>query len=323
MTMAILCVRRTCVPPGVQWTAPEVRAGSEAAGRVTTVESDVYMVGGLGYELLTGGTTPFHWLLGNPHLLAQRLVSAVPVEIPDCPPVPGLLRLNVLEALAAAKRAVPWCVQADGTPGSAGRLEELKGVVGECLAGEPGVRPKLPALLSTLEDLEQREVAEAREVGSPGGGSSGVTTPASAGPVSSVLPPPLPVSTTSPSSATAGHSSPAGVCGWWAFVRVLWRFLVADAWCLVPVSLCAAAGLPGASFKRGDVLDALDAVGVSPDLQDAVARGLAGCRVIAGDRLAAVLHQAGVPERLALRVEDHLVRAACGILRARVDVTGS
>ncbi len=91
----------------------------------------------------------------------------------------------------------------------------------------------------------------------------------------------------------------------------------------MPLSLGAAAGLPGASFKRGDVLDALDAVGVSADLQDAVARGLAGCRVIAGDRLAAVLRQAGVPERLALRVEDRLVRSACGILRARVDVMAS
>jgi hypothetical protein len=155
----------------VQWTAPEVRAGSEATGRVATVESDVYMVGGLAYELLTGGTTPFHWLLGNPQLLAQRLVSASPVEIPDCDAtVPGLLHLNVLEALAAGKRAVPWCVQADGTPGSAGRLEELKGVVGECLAREPGVRPKLPALLATLEDLQEREVAETRAVDTPGGG---------------------------------------------------------------------------------------------------------------------------------------------------------
>jgi hypothetical protein len=93
-----------------------------------------------------------------------------------------------------------------------------------------------------------------------------------------------------------------------------------DEWCLVPLSLGAAAGLPGASFKRGDVLDALDAVGVSADLQDAVASGLAGCRVIAGDRLAAVLRQAGVPERLALRVEDRLVRAAWCILRAHMDV---
>jgi hypothetical protein len=73
---------------------------------------------------------------------------------------------------------------------------------------------------------------------------------------------------------------------------------------------CEATGGPSASFKRVDVLDALDAVGVSADLQDAVARGLSGCRVIAEDRLAAALRQAGVPERLALRVEDRLVRAS-------------
>ncbi len=72
---------------------------------------------------------------------------------------------------------------------------------------------------------------------------------------------------------------------------------------------CEATGGPSIIFKRVDVLDALDAVGVSADLQDAVARGLSGCRVIAGDRLAAALRQAGVPERLTLRVEDRLVRA--------------
>ncbi len=210
----------------LQWTAPEVRAGSEATG-----QSDVYMVGGLAYELLTGGTAPYHWLLGNPQLLAQRLFSADPVEIPDSDAtVPGLLHLNVLEALAAGERAVPWCVQANGAPGSAGRLEELKGLVGECLAGEPGSRPKLPALMATLVDLERREAADA---------------------------PVLPVQST--------------------------------------------------SFKRRDVLDALAAEGVSADLQDAVARGLAGSRFIAGDRLAAVLRHAGVPDRLALRVEDRLV----------------
>ncbi len=259
--------------PLLQWTAPEVRAGSEATGRVATVESDVYMVGGLAYELLTGGTTPFHWLLGNPQLLAQRLVSADPVEIPDCPPVPGLLRLNVLEALAEGKRSAPWCVQANGTPGSAGRLEELKGLVGECLAGELGARPKLPTLLATLEDLERREVAEVREVGSPGGGFVSDRD----GPVSSLLP------------VRSTTTSPADVP-------------------MLPVQ--------PTSFKRRDVLDALVAEGVSADLQDAVARGLAGSRVIAGDRLAAVLRQAGVPDRLALRVEDRLVsgvRCSCCI----------
>ncbi len=196
-------VYRTVLLPVVQWTAPEVRAGSEATGRVTTVESDVYMVGGLAYELLTGGTVPFHWLLGNPQLLAQRLVSADPVEIPDCPPVSGLLHVNVLEALHAARRAVPWCVQADGTPGSAGRLEELKGVVGECLAGEPWARPKLSALLATLEGMQGREAAEARELGSLGGS----TASHSLVPVSSIAVPVAPraaVTTSAPQASSTG-----------------------------------------------------------------------------------------------------------------------
>ena len=157
----------------VQWTAPEVRAGSEATGRVATVESDVYMVGGLAYELLTGGTTPFHWLLGHPQLLAQRLLTADPVEIPDSAPVPGLLHVNVLEALAVGKRPVPWCVQADGTPGSAGRLEVLKCVVAQCLAKEPGDRPKLPALLATLEDLQGKEAGDGDGGSAAGAGAGG------------------------------------------------------------------------------------------------------------------------------------------------------
>ena len=203
-----------CCPVVVQWTAPEVRAGSEATGRVATVESDVYMVGGLAYELLTGGTTPFHWLLGHPQLLAQRLLTADPVEVPDCLTVPGLLHVNVLEALSIGKRPVPWCVQADGTPGSAGRLEELKGVVAQCLAKEPGDRPKLPALLATLEDLQGKEAGDGDGGGSGGaaaggaavagaggvGDGGGASTPRSGGSVSSVLP----VHPT-PSSSLAGE----------------------------------------------------------------------------------------------------------------------
>ena len=50
----------------VQWSAPEVLAGSEAGGRVVTPKSDVYMLGGLVHELLTSGKAPFHWLAGNP-----------------------------------------------------------------------------------------------------------------------------------------------------------------------------------------------------------------------------------------------------------------
>ena len=65
-----------------QWTAPEVRAGTDASGWVVTTASDVYMLGGFTFELLTAGTAPFFWLARHPSMLIERLGSADPVEIP-------------------------------------------------------------------------------------------------------------------------------------------------------------------------------------------------------------------------------------------------
>ena len=76
-------------------------------------------------------------------------------------------------------------------------------------------------------------------------------------------------------------------------------------------------GGSGSSFKRADVLDAMQALRVSDDLQDAVARGLAGTRLVPVHRLRAALREAGVPDRVALRVEDRLVsgwEVCCGVL---------
>jgi hypothetical protein len=163
------CLRLCCAPPPLgcpcclQWTAPEVRAGSEASGRVVTTASDVYMVGGLTYELLTAGTPPFHWLAGNTQLLVQRLTSAGPVEIPDTDvEVPGLLHKSVLEAAELSRKPIPWCVRADATPGSGQRLEEVKGLMTACLALSPKDRPMLAALHSSVAGLLGAEVAEVR-----------------------------------------------------------------------------------------------------------------------------------------------------------------
>jgi hypothetical protein len=155
----------------LQWTAPEVRAGSEASGRVVTTASDVYMVGGFTYELLTAGTPPFHWLARNAPLLIERLTSADPVEIPDADvTVPGLLHKNVLEAAELSRKPIPWCVQADATLGSAGRLAEVKGLMASCLALSPEDRPKLPDLHRSVTVLQAAEAAEARATGSTGHG---------------------------------------------------------------------------------------------------------------------------------------------------------
>jgi hypothetical protein len=150
----------------LQWTAPEVRAGSEDSGRVVTTASDVYMVGGFTYELLTAGTPPFHWLARNAQLLIERLTSADPAEIPGTDVLlPGLLHKNVLEAAEVDCKPIPWCVQADATPGSAGRLAEVKGLMASCLALSPEDRPELPDLHRCVIALQAAEVAEARAAG--------------------------------------------------------------------------------------------------------------------------------------------------------------
>ncbi len=148
------------------WGAPEVIAGTR--DRTTaTFATDVYIFGGLLYEMLTGGTWPFHWLAGNGTMLAllrQRRQSAAPVPVPAPDGSehlwPGLLNKSVLEAAELDRVRIPWCVNTDGSPGSPGRLEDVKAVMAQCLTADPGARPKLPALGLRLADLLALETTE-------------------------------------------------------------------------------------------------------------------------------------------------------------------
>jgi hypothetical protein len=79
--------------------------------------------------------------------------------------LPGLLHKNVLEAAEVDCKPIPWCVQADATPGSAGRLAEVKGLMASCLALSPEDRPELPDLHRCVIALQAAEVAEARAAG--------------------------------------------------------------------------------------------------------------------------------------------------------------
>jgi hypothetical protein len=155
--------------------APEVRAGSEASGRVATTATDVYMLGGLAYELLTAGPPPFHWLLGNTQLLVQRLASADPDEIPSTDVMlPGLLHKSVQEAAELDRKPIPWCVRADATAGSAGRLEEVKELMASCLALRPEDQPRVQDLHRCMAALQ---AAEARATGSTGHGRPAAAAP--------------------------------------------------------------------------------------------------------------------------------------------------
>ncbi len=97
--------------PPLQWSAPEVCAGTAGDSTPATTASDVYMVGGLAYELLTGGTPPFHWLAGDLQsalFLGQRRAAASPVPFPGLRGgLPGLLGKSVLEVAAGDGEPIP------------------------------------------------------------------------------------------------------------------------------------------------------------------------------------------------------------------------
>ena len=166
-----------------QWSAPEVCAGSVEAGTVATTASDVYMVGGFLYELLTSGTPPFHWLatdLESSLLLGRRRATADRVPIPGLRSgLPGLLGKSVLEVAEEDGEPIPWRVRVDGSLGSAGRLEAVKALLVQCLAAEPGARPKALTLLATVNDLLVAETGEVRATGVSlgSGGIGGASVP--------------------------------------------------------------------------------------------------------------------------------------------------
>ena len=148
----------------VEWNAPEVCVPT-AKGTVASYATDVYMVGGFLYELLTGGTRPFAGVVK----LAERRASRDPVQLEPGLMAPGLYGVSVLELAAANGTRLPLCVR--GVEGEAGaaRLQACLDVLRDCVAMEPGARPSAATLESRLRALHDALVAEARAAGSDDG----------------------------------------------------------------------------------------------------------------------------------------------------------
>ncbi len=149
----------------VQWMAPESLDGDGDSGRVATPASDVYLFGGLMFEVrqavpavslnavntsspavrvschalrhqvLSGGQLPFHWLKPL-QVMALRTL----------PGRRGLLGMNTLEAAEVDDMPLEWRV-AGASPA---QLDALVALMKQCLSTDPRDRPLLDDVQSHL-----------------------------------------------------------------------------------------------------------------------------------------------------------------------------
>ena len=126
-----------------RWVAPEA-VRDETGKKSASFQTDVYMIGGLVFELLTCGQYPFYWI-PDVHVGDHRLAN------------PKVDFLQLAEAVGQDPR--PWMLQdADsGCPSEAEELRLLEAIMKLCLRPDPSLRPPLDQLLAAvLGDEAQR-----------------------------------------------------------------------------------------------------------------------------------------------------------------------
>ena len=141
----------------VAWVAPEVLACRLDAGVTATPASDVYMLGGLMFEVLTCGMIPFHWMSDMRLVAQRRRVPSGTLFRPTGLPVDvvGLGGLSMQEAAAIDGVDIPWRVGGGGRMYDGG-LSGLIDIMEHCLESEPTKRPLLPEVQSRLQGMVHR-----------------------------------------------------------------------------------------------------------------------------------------------------------------------
>ena len=139
----------------IAWVAPEVLAGSLWEGVTATPASDVYMLGGLMFEVLTCGLIPYYWM-SDMRLVAQRRrvpggTSFRPVGLPMS--MTGLGGLSLVEAAAVDGVLISWRVNPGSGTYSTGGLDALIALMAQCLESDPSKRPLLSEVQARLQAI--------------------------------------------------------------------------------------------------------------------------------------------------------------------------
>ncbi len=163
----------------VAWRAPETFHHDDAGRQIASVATDVYMLGGLMFEVLTAGRhAPFFWMPSE-RLMVLRATTS----------------LSALDAAAAAGVSIPWAVvRGDDWTGAVDGVERLKALMARCLHAEPSRRPSMDDFLAELDAI--RSPSPTRDSGYDGATGTSpsavrTVTPRAAPPTSA---PPAPAS---------------------------------------------------------------------------------------------------------------------------------
>jgi serine/threonine protein kinase len=129
-TTSVAHMTATTMGP-VAWRAPETFHVDAEGRQIASRETDVYMLGGLMFEVLTAGqVTPFFWLPWLDQLVVLRSGSSA----------------NTLDAAAAAGVSVPWAIDGDA--------DALRRLMARCLHADPLQRPSTDAVIDALADVD-------------------------------------------------------------------------------------------------------------------------------------------------------------------------
>jgi hypothetical protein len=122
----------------VAWRAPETFHVDDKKRQIASVATDVYMLGGLMFEVLTAGRhAPFFWMSSESLTILR-----------------GSSTINTLDSAMAAGVSIPWAVvRGDDWAGAVDGVERLKALMARCLHADPSRRPSMDDFLAELDAI--------------------------------------------------------------------------------------------------------------------------------------------------------------------------